>query len=140
MGIDLHSIDAEIQYQNKTIIEKVIQALMDFVTENSSAQEASDLLLSTLDLLEEKHEILQHLDIQPPQQNSEIPTITINPNINKIEPYKLGSALRDIIRVFQEHLDDRSFIEEFKKNLGDDYLNHIEKLGVNLFFFELKYK
>jgi hypothetical protein len=31
------------------------------------------------------------------------------------------------------------FIEEFKNKLGNEYLSEIEKMGVNLYFLELKY-
>lgn len=64
------------------------------------------------------------------------------PEISNVEPYEFAKAIRDVIKIAETHLDDKtntSFIEDFKKQLGGEYLLQIEKIGVNLHFLEFKF-
>ena len=77
----------------------------------------------------------------------------------KIDPTKLSKYSKEELVKFYVEARDRlgvltatrkivgeelgvkktSFIEDFKKHIGDEYLNKIEKIGVNLHFLEFKF-
>ena len=92
--------------------------------------------------LQEEHDVLKYIKIDKSQYEKGSEAINIMPEINNIESYKLGKAIREIIKEAGEELDKdkkASFIEDFKRQLGDDYLLEIEKIGVNLHFLDLKF-
>ena len=44
-----------------------------------------------------------------------------------------------MIKVIHDIFGDKTFIPDFKKRLGEEYLQEIEKMGVNLHFLELRF-
>ena len=96
------------------------------------------MIQETVVLLQGLHNILNYIKIKP-SNNEYLNVFTVLPEINTIEAYKLGTAFRDIITIIQENHKKIPLIEDFKKQLGDEYLAEIEKLGVNLHFLDLKY-
>ena len=138
IGIDLNRIALAIQHQNRRITKKVLQALLDVLRLKTSKSSAITMIGETVVLLQGIHNVLNYIKINA--TNAEENNIfTVLREINSIEPYKLGAAFRDIITIIQENHKNISLIEDFKKQLGDEYLREIEKLGVNLHFLALKY-
>ena len=139
IGIDFNRINLAIRYQNKTITTKVLQVLLDVLSSKTSKSSAITMVGETVTLLQGIHTILNYIKINiSNDEDNEI--FVILSEINSIESYKLGTAFRDIITIIQENHKYIPLIEDFKKQLGDEYLTEIEKLGVNLHFLELKYR
>ena len=132
IGINLDHIKIILLRQgHKPLVEKTINVLIDIIEETSSSR---DVVSSVLEKLRSTHEVLQYIDISP---NG----IYIDNMINDFESYKLGKALRDLIKTVGLELGESPFpyIEEFKQRLGEKHLRDLEKLGVNLHFLELKF-
>jgi len=139
IGIDFNRISLAIRYQNKTITTKVLQVLLDVLSLKTSKSSAITMVGETVTLLQGIHTILNYIKINT-SNDEDNETFIVLSEINSIESYKLGSAFRDIITIIQENHKYIPLIEDFKKQLGDEYLTEVEKLGVNLHFLELKYK
>ena len=79
--------------------------------------------------------------IDKPEFSKSEYAIFISSEINNIESYILGKALRDIIKSIGEELGvkNHDYIKDFKKYVGNDHFNEIEKIGINLHFLELKF-
>ncbi len=91
--------------------------------------------------LEETYNALKYVKIDKSRYSEGTKAISIMPEVNNIEPYELAKAIREVIKTAGTHLGDKttSFIEDFKKQLGEKYILEIEKIGVNLHFLELKF-
>lgn len=135
--IDLDTIAFKIRHQNRIIAQKVLQTIFDVVRSKTSNSSATTIIGETLILLQGIHAILDYIKITMTHDEEII--ITIPFEINTIESYKLGMAFRDVITIIQENHKRIPLIEDFKKQLGDEYLTEIEKIGVNLHFLELRY-
>ena len=139
MGVNLHKADAAIRYQNWKIMQKVLHALLDVLSSKTSKSSAITIVGETIVLLQGTRNVLNYVKINI-SNDEDTDFFTVLPEINSVESYKLGAAFRDVITTIQENHKEASVIEEFKKKLGDEYLAEIEKLGVNLYFLELKYR
>jgi len=137
MGIDLNKVTLAIRHQNLRITKKVLRALLEVLDYKTSKQNAITIVGETIVLLQGIHKILNYITIN--HSKDDINIFTFSKEINSIESYKLGAALRDVISIIQENHKTIPLIEDFKKQLGDEYLAEIEKLGVNLHFLALKY-
>ena len=107
----------------------------------TSESEAVITIKNIINQLEEKHDVLKYIKIDKSRYSEATDAIQIIPDINSVGSYEIGKAIREIIRMIRINLGDRGdgFIEEFKNKLGKKYLSEIEKMGVNLYFLELKY-
>ena len=60
--------------------------------------------------------------------------------INSVDSELLGKAIRNLLG--QANIDLKNitstFITDFEKNIGKEYLNEIEKIGVNMHLLELR--
>ena len=111
------------------------------VDEHPESSTLPKITHSTTFLLDALRNINVNIKIDKSQYTEGADAISIMPEVNSVESYKLGKAIREIIKMTHKHLGDKSynFIEEFKNKLGDKYLSEIEKIGVNLHFLELKF-
>lgn len=142
MDIDLDHIVEMLQRQEHELIAtKTLNVIVDIVSQKTSNSYAVALLDNIIEKLKEKHSILRYITIDKSRYKDGIKSIGILPEINSVESYEFGKALRDIIKKTRESLGDKytSFFEDFKKQLGADYLSEIEKLGVNMHMIELRY-
>lgn len=136
-----HIVEILQRQEHELIATKTLNVIVDIVSQKTSNSYAVTLLDNIIEKLKEKHSILRYITIDKSRYNDGIKSISILPGINSVESYEFGKALRDIIKKTRESLGDKytSFFEDFKKQLGADYLSEIEKLGVNMHMIELRY-
>jgi len=142
MGINLEHIKFVLMQQgHEVLVKKTLEALIDTVSKNTSEGFAVVAIDTAIGKLEEKHNILRYIKIDKSRYAEGVKAISIMPEINNVESYKLGKAIREIIRTVGKELGSQTvlYIEDFKKYIGTKYLNKIEKIGVNLHFLELKF-
>ena len=133
IGVNLENLKIMLLKQGHGIlIKKTIDVLSEIISTTPNSK--YDLLSSILEKLRSTHEVFQYVDISSDE-------IHINDKINTVESYKLGKALRDLIKIVGIELGEKrfSYIEEFKEKLGEKYIENLEKLGVNLHFLEIKF-
>jgi len=143
IGINLSHIQVVLlRREHSHIVKKTFETLLAIITNRKSKDFAVTTLCSALHELEQKHEVLQLISVNTSENNLENDIIQVMSEINDVESYKLGQAIREVIKFSGKNLGDKTgaFIEDFKHQLGDDYLNEIEKIGVNLHFLELKFQ
>jgi len=138
LGVDFTNVKNAIKYQNRRIAIKVLKSLIDVLSQKTTRNNAITMIGETIVFFQGIHNILNYVQIDT-TNIEEGKNFTILAEINSIESYKLGSAFRDVISMIQKNHKKISLIDDFKKQLGNDYLIEIEKLGVNLHFLELKY-
>ena len=139
VGINLNRISRSIRYQNRTITKNVFQALLDVLISKTSKSSAITIVGETVALLQGIHAVLNYVKINTSNMEDGETFIVLS-EINSIKSYKLGAAFRDVVTIIQENHKNIPLIEDFKKQLGDEYLAEVEKIGVNLHFLELRYR
>jgi hypothetical protein len=142
MGVNLEHIKFALMRQgHELLVKKTLEALIDTVSKNTSEGFAVVAIDAAIGKLEEKHNILRYIKIDKSRYAEGANAISIMPDINNVESYKLGKAIREVIRMVGKELGSKTtlYIEDFKKHIGTKYLHEIEKIGVNLHFLELKF-
>ncbi|MCK5260858.1 MAG: hypothetical protein KAJ44_01605 [Thermoplasmatales archaeon] len=126
---------------HELLVKKTLEALIDIVGKRTSEGFAVVTIDTVIEKLEKRHDVLKFIKIDKSRYMDGFDAISIMPDINSVESYKLGKAIQDIIKVTQENLKDkaRSVIEDFKNKLGDIYLSKIEEMGINLFLLEMRF-
>ncbi|UCD14392.1 MAG: hypothetical protein JSW60_02975 [Thermoplasmatales archaeon] len=141
VGVNLDLIrNILLRKEHKILTEKTLEALVDVVGRRTSKGFAVVTLDTIIGKLLEKHDVLKYIKIDKSRYMEGFNAISIMPDIDSVESYKLGKALQDIIKVTKENLKNkaRSFIEDFKNKLGDNYISKIKETGVNLFLLEMR--
>lgn len=142
MGVSLEHIKFVLMRQgHEVLVKKTLEALIDTVSKNTSEGFAVVAIDTAIGKLEEKHNILRYIEIDKSRYAEGANAISIMPEINNVESYKLGKAIREVIKMVGNELGSKTalYIEDFKKHIGTKYLYEIEKIGVNLHFLELKF-
>ena len=141
MGVNLNNIQVILLRQgHELLVKKALETIINIIDERTSKGFAVVTIDTIIEELENRHDVLKYIKIDKSRYTEGAYAISIMPEVNSVESYKLGKAIREIIKMTHKHLGDKTnFIEEFKNKLGDKYLSEIEKIGVNLHFLELKF-
>ena len=141
IGVKLPQIDKNLQQQvYEILVKRTFDVLIKLIGKKTSISFAVALLDTIIDPLREKYEVLEYIVIDKSRYDAGVDAFRIAPEINLVDEYKLGKALKEILRKTQDKLGDEavSFVEAFKKDIGDDDIVELEKLGVNLHILELR--
>ncbi|MCX6664773.1 MAG: hypothetical protein NT038_01745 [Euryarchaeota archaeon] len=142
MNINLDQI-GEILHrrENELLFKKALDAIVGVVSRKTSKSFAVALLDTIIEKLRDGHKVLRYVVINKSRYADGIDSICILPEVNSVTSYELGKGLKEILKKTRENLGYKhtSFIEDFQKQLGDEYLAEIEKMGVNLYMIELKF-
>jgi hypothetical protein len=142
IGVNLNHIQIILLRQgHESLVKKALEAIIDLIDERTSKGFAVVTIDTIINELKESHDVLNYIEIDKSQYSKGIDAINIMSDINIVESYKLGKAIREIIKMTHKFLGKKTyhFIEDFKNKLGNKYLTEIENMGVNLHFLELKF-
>ena len=141
ISVNLEAIDITLQQQiHELLIRKTLEVLIAIIGEKTSISYAVVTLGKIITELQEKHDVLRLMIIDKTRFNEGIQAFDIRSEVNTVESYRLGKALKDVIKKTQDNLEDKThpFVEDFKNRIGQEYLSEIEKIGVNLHLLELR--
>jgi len=142
MGINLKHINFILMRQeHKILVEKALEALVYVIGKDTSNDFAVGAIDAAIEKLEERHDVLKYIKIDKSRYAEGVDAISVMPEINNVESYRLGKAIREVIKITGSKLGNRTatYIEDFKNRLGAEYFFEIGKIGVNLHFLELKF-
>jgi len=142
LGVNLSYIQTRLsRMKHKEITKKTLDALVKIVDGRTHESFAVATLDDVIKKLEETYDVLKYIKIDKSRYAEGANAISIIPEVNNVKPYDLSKALREVIKMTGTHLGNKttSFIEDFKKQIGKEYIQEIEKIGVSLHFLELKF-
>ena len=142
IGVDLQGIMSVYQQkEHQQLMEKTMNALIMILGKRTSESFAVASLDKIIQQLQQDHPVLSHIIIDDMHYSKGIEAIQVLDAVNQEKPYKVAQAIRDMIKLGGAYLgrNTQMFIEDFKKQLGDDYLSELGRIGVNLHFLELKF-
>ncbi|MFH1100531.1 MAG: hypothetical protein V1726_00645 [Methanobacteriota archaeon] len=141
IGVKLDQIEKDLEqrlYQGLT--KKTFEVIITLIGKKTSPRFAVALVDTVIEQLRETHAVLSYITIDKTRYDEGINAFQFAPEINTVEEYKLGKALKEILKKTQDNLESEAvnFVEDFKKYIGDDSLSELEKIGVNLHILELR--
>jgi hypothetical protein len=142
IGVDLKEImTVSQQKENQQLMEKTMNALITILGKRTSESFAVASIDKIIQNLKEHHQVLSYVTIDDTHYSKGFEAIQIMNDVNQEKPYKVAQAIRDMIKLGGMYLgrNTQMFIEDFKKQLGDEYLSELGRIGVNLHFLELKF-
>ena len=142
VGVNLNQIETMlIRLEFQTLLQKSLVTIHQLLAQENGEQKAYESLVNIIQTMKQTHVVLDYVDLKPITGFNTSRDIVVLQDINQVEPYQLGKALRELIKYTCSTYMHGSphFIEDFKTQLGSRYLSEIENIGVNLHFLELKF-
>lgn len=128
--------------KNSDVFKHTIMSLIRVARSKTSDDYAWSSIKKLLSELKKKYKFLSFIKIpEISYLNYNMSDITINENIEQIDPLEVGQAIQDIIDLLKKYLGKKAgyfFIQEFKSILGEKYHSVICKMGVDLRLVELQ--
>ena len=126
--------------KNSDILEKVLTNIIDIFSRKSVKIHSVIVLSEIVEKLQSEYPFLNNIDIRDKKDLHEFKddrTVTIEDNINKISPEKVGKGLHAILDGFAKVIgknDTYFLLTELQSLLPGDYISQIGSMGVD---FEL---
>jgi len=141
LGVNLDKLKPSIKKEYEKILMKVLETIISLVDKETSKGFSIVMIDSILDKLRNEFDILKYVKIDKSRFSQGVDAIRISDEINNVEPYKLGKLIKEIINTAQEGLEDNAyfFIEDFKEQIGKEYLDKMDEIGANLHLLEMKF-
>jgi len=143
IGVNLNNIqNLLLKKKYQEVAKKTLEALIIVCSKVTSENSAILTINNMIKNLKEKHDVLKYIKIDESRHGQGADVINVMPELSNVKPSDLGRALRDIIKTTGKTFGTKntaSIIEDFKKQLGEEYQNQIKDIGVNLQFLELRF-
>jgi hypothetical protein len=145
IGVKLDEIDVRLKEEGYYILVKqTLRGLIELLGWHTSKKYAIAAVSTTLEKLAEKHtNVLQYVEIDKSKCEEGIDAVAIDHKINDIPPYDIAKALRDIIiAIHKDHANYdtmATFMDNFEEEIGEQYYNELENIGVNPHLIALRY-
>lgn len=145
-GVSLDKIRVEkSRYEEKDIIKKSLESLIKVIGMRTSDKFAVSVVSHILESLKksDKNSPLRMISIDKSANSSTLPdfSIAVSPNIRDAGTREIAKGIQEIIKMAGTHLGNKtiSFVDDFKIQLGNNYVTAMEDLGVNFQLLEFKF-
>ena len=120
---------------NTDILENVMQGLFTTAGAKTSKKFAVAVINAITKALEQRYDFLKFVKFNIDGESDEF--VNISTDLNSIELIRVGQAVEAIVKVIFMDFKDKAglyFINEFKKNTGEDTISDLKDAGID---FEL---
>ena len=141
IGVQFNEIDNVLRKEDHQIIlTEIFNVILGVIEKKISVDFGVKYIDALLKKLQEKHEVVKYITIDQSRLNEGISAIEISPEINSVDSYELGKAIKNILSRAQVDLKNltNSFFVDFENGFNKKYLPELEKMGVNLHILELR--
>jgi translation elongation factor EF-1beta len=141
IGVKLDKIDKILRKEgHQLILSEIFQIILDVIEKKISIEFGVKYIDAMIIKIQDKHDILKYIKVDKSRLNEGMNAIEIMPEINSVDSYELGKAIKSILTRAQIDLKELtpSFIVDFEKIMDKQYLSEIDKMGVNLHILELR--
>ncbi|KYK34118.1 MAG: hypothetical protein AYK22_05790 [Thermoplasmatales archaeon SG8-52-3] len=122
-------------FKNSYVLGEILRSLYHVAGRRTTETFAAKVIGSIIKTLEQKHEFLIFVRIDERGKLIDDEVIAISPEIDNIEPERVGRAIEAIIRIVYMDIIGKAglfFIAELKRRAGDDLMNALLEYGVDL--------
>ena len=146
LGVKLDKIRIEkSKYEEEDIIKKSLESLIKVIGMRTSDKFAVSVVSHILESLKKSNEKspLSMISIDNSANSSSLPncSISVSPNIKYAKTKEIARGIQEIVKMAGTHLGNKtiSFVDDFKSQLGNNYVTAMEDLGVNFQLLEFKF-
>lgn len=121
--------------KNSDLLHDIIKAIYTVASRRTSSKFADETIGSTINTLEGKYDFLRHIQVKTKDMASGGFAINVNPEIDTINPSRIGKAIESILRVVYNDMNEEAglyFISELKNVAGDETTLGIIECNVDL--------
>ena len=146
LGVKLDKIRIEkSRYEEEDIIKKSLESLIKVIGMRTSDKFAVSVVSHILESLKKSdgNSPLTMISIDISANSSSLPdcSISVSPNIKYAKTKEIARGIQEIVKMAGTHLGNKtiSFVDDFKSQLGNNYVTAMEDLGVNFQLLEFKF-
>ena len=122
-------------FKNSYVLGEILRSLYHVAGRRTTETFAAKVIGSIIKTLEQKHEFLTFVRIDDRGKLIDDEVIAISPEIDTVEPERVGRAIEATIRIVYMDIIGKAglfFIAELKRRAGDDLMNALLEYGVDL--------
>jgi len=128
------------ELKNSEILKKIFHALYVTAGRRTSNTYAITIIGAITKTLVQKYDFLTYIKIDPKMEEND-DVISINPDIDEVNPKRTAKAIEAIVRIIYMDLRSKAglfFINEIKDNAGHDVIERIRELGIDLDLLQIE--
>ena len=125
------------------LVISVIKTLIEISGRKTSRGHALFTMENTLKKLEGRYSFLKDVKIIDNRYSEYSESVDVTTTLEDTEPTKMGEAIHDIITTMNSSLGSGAghfFIKELRRNLDDEYVTSMRKIGVDLGIMQLEHE
>lgn len=122
-------------YKNSEVLDAIIRSLYAVAGRRTTKSFAATVIGSIIKTLETRYEFLKYVRIDEKGQLIQDKVIAIAPEIDNVEPEKIGKAIEAIVRVVYMDIIGKAglfFVTELKKVAGEEIISELKNFDVDL--------
>jgi hypothetical protein len=130
----------QFEVTNADILKYMISLLFEVLEKESGRDFAYNTLSELVPRLSIEHEVLKYVKINDIRSIQGIDIVTINSDVNTVEPKTVGTSIQKIIQEVNTRLNQKggfTFIEKLKNYISADYNFKLSQMGVDLHVIKL---
>jgi len=121
--------------KNSKVLKEILQALYAVASRRTTRNFAATVIGAIVKTLEQNYKFLKYVGLKESELSRTDNVITIDSEIDNVDPAQVGRAIEAIIRVVYMDLIGKAglfFIKELKKNAGENVIEELKKFDVDL--------
>ena len=122
-------------YKNSEVLGAIFRSLYAVAGRRTTKNFAATVIGSIIKTLETRYEFLKYVRIDEKGQLIEDKVIAITPEIDNVEPEKIGKAIEAIVRVVYMDIIGKAglfFVTELKRVAGEEIISELKNFDVDL--------
>ncbi len=121
--------------RNSDVLGQILRSLYTVTGRRTTQSFAATVIGSIIKTLEQRYDFLKYVIIDEREQLITNDDILIEPEIDSVEPERVGKAIEAIIRIIYMDLIGKAglfFITELKRNAGERIISELKNFNVDL--------
>jgi len=123
------------QLSNSEVISAILNSLYAVAGRRTTHTFAATVIGSIIKTLEPSYSFFKYIRIDDKGQLINDTKIAVSPEIDEVEPERIGKAIEALVRIVYMDLIGKAglfFITELKRNAGGHIITELQRYGVNL--------
>jgi hypothetical protein len=140
VGVNLDQIYEDlIKEEHELVLKKTLEVLVGLI-QNSQIGLGAEIINNEIEKIQPNHDVLKYIKVDNTKYSEGIEAFEIMPEIKSAETLEVGKAIKELIKQTYENISaaNPSFLDDFKKQIGDEYLSEMEKMGINFHVLSLR--
>ena len=121
--------------EKSDVMRRFLKALMEALEKQTSKTFAIGLTAKRVEVLRQQYTFLEYVSVNDIRYNLGSEEVTVQPEINNVDPLELGKAIGSILYDTDTALTDlgrNSIADDLKANLTLEYLVKLKEIGVTI--------